>query len=693
MIIYGMSDGVCVLRLNAPPVNAVCFRFLEKLRDSLKRAAADPRAQAVVITGRPDHFSGGADVNILGQLRSRAEALRCSRAFQETFQQVEDCPKPVVAAAAGSVMGGALELAMACHFRLAAEGTRFGMPEVNLDIVPGAGGTGRLPRLVGAEAALRMLLRAETVDAEKALSLGLIDDVFPAGELEERALDWARSAPAPRKTRDEIDKVGDTPANQAAFQMAEQWLAGVRTELMAPRKVFEAVKVGLTESFEAGLDEEREGGADCLVSPAAKNKIYLFFATRGTSKLPELADVEATDVARAALVGMGSMGTGIAHALILAGIPVVVREENRSALQKGTEKIRSSLQRRVGQGKLPPARVEPMLGLLRTTTAWEDLAEADLVIESVFEDVDVKQGVLDRLESVCRPETIIATNTSMISLDLLAEKMQHPERLIGLHFFNPAHRMPLVEVIRREATPAGVLASALKLAKRLRKTPVVVRNRAGFLVNRMFAPYLQEALLVLEEGARPEAIDAALVDFGFPMGPLVLADMTGLDIAVAAHALLAREFPRIGPQAEIVCRLYDRGHLGQKTSSGIYRYEPGDFTPLPSETCNAILAEVRPEAGRPPRDFDRDEIVDRLVLRMVSEASYVLDEAVARCRSDVDAATVLGMGFPDFRGGVVKYAQDTGLDAVSARLEQLTRQCGPRYAPCRLLEGMVRAEG
>lgn len=692
MIHYSVSDGVAVLRLDAPPVNALDFEVLQDLRKLIERAAADPDVRAVVITGRPDHFSAGADVGMFRELDSRQEAVDGSKVFQETFGEVEDCPKPVVAAVAGRTMGGALELAMACHFRLAAEGSRFAMPEVHLGIVPGCGGTQRLPRLVGTEAALGMLLKGEPVDAEKAQGFGLIDEICPAKELDDRARRLALEVPGPRKTREQTGKLEDDAANRAALQAAEERVGKVRSELGAPRGILEAVRVGLEESFEAGLKQEREGGGDCMQSPATKNKVYLFFATRETSKLPELADVKPAKVAQAGLVGMGSMGAGIAQAMMIAGVPVVVRGRRESTMEKATAKIRGSFERRVKQGKLAPQRAESMMGLLRTTTSWEELSEADFVIESVFEDVELKREVLQRLESVCRPGTILATNSSTISLDVLAEKMQRPERLVGMHFFNPAHRMPLVEVIRHEGTAPEVLATTLSLARRLRKTPVVVKGRAGFLVNRMFGAYQQEAAMVLEEGARPEAIDTALLEFGFPMGPLALGDMAGMDIGVHAHGVLAEAFPRMGPQAEIIHRLYDAGHLGQKASSGFYRYEPGSFRPLPSEACGEILAKLRQGRELTPRDFDAEEIVERLVLRMVTEASYLLDEGIARCQSDLDSATVLGIGFPDFRGGVVKYAQDVGLEKVLERLEQFTQECGERYAPCRRLEQM-RPEG
>ena len=379
---------------------------------------------------------------------------------------------------------------------------------------------------------------------------------------------------------------------------------------------------------------------------------------------------------------MGTMGAGIAHALILGGIPVAVRDVAGSVLERGTAKIRASVEKRVAQGKLSADRAEAMLSLLTTTTEWEGIGEADLVVEAVVEDADVKRAVYARLEELCSDHALIASNTSTISLDVLADRMRRPERFIGLHFFSPAHRMPLVEVIRRDATPANVLATAFKLAKSIRKTPVLVRNREAFIVNRIFLPYVKEAFWLLEDGAAPGAVDAAMVAFGFPMGPLAVIDLTGVDILVLADRVMSRVFPAHGCVSPIAVRLAEQGHLGQKTGSGVYRYEKGDYTPHPSEATARVIAQVQQETGRAPREVGKDEIAQRLVLRMVNEAFWVMQEGIALRESDLDAAMVLGTGFPDFRGGVLKHARDIGLDTVLARLEELAERFGGRFAPC-----------
>ena len=680
MIRTELADGVCVLRLDAPPLNMLTFQLLEALTDALRRAVADTTVRGIVITGGPDHFSAGADVSLFDKIETAEDAVRTSQVFQRAFQGIEDLPKPVVAALAGTIVGGALELAMACHLRVAADGCRFRMPEVNLGINPGAGGTQRLPRLVGPEAALQMLLTAEAVTAQRALQLGLVDALCRNDQLVEQAAHLIDQNPRPAKTSLRMDKIQDVTVRDEAFRTAEQLVARARPEMIAPRKILDAVRVGIEQSAQAGMVCEQQAFAQCMDTLAVRNKIYLFFATSRTSKIPELADAQPMHVRRAAVIGMGTMGTGIAQTLIQAGVPVVALDQNESAVQRGRARIESSLSKRVKQGKLPPQRAVETLQLLRITSSWDDIKDADVVIESVFEDIETKKTALRRAEEMCSDDVIVATNTSTISLDRLVEGMKCPHHLVGMHFFNPAQRMPLVEIIRRESTPPEVLATVTKLAKRLRKTPVVVKNREGFLVNRVFVPYLQEAFYLLQEGASARAIDAAAVQFGFPMGPLVLIDMAGLDILVHAQRILDHALPHHGPLSSVATRLVEDGHLGQKTGSGVYRYESGDHTPLDNEVTAQIVADVQDQNGCEPREIGHSEITERLVLRMANEAFCIMREGIARCESDVDVAMVLGTGFPDFRGGILKYVEDIGLDHVLARLEDLSEQFGERFS-------------
>lgn len=640
---------------------------------AIEAANAEPDVRGIVITGADDHFSAGADVGLFRDLKTAEDARNLSRVFQQALQKVEDSAKPVIAAVAGKMMGGALELAMACHFRVCDPRTLFSMPEVNLGINPGAGGTQRLPRLIGVEAALKMLLTGKPVNAAEALKLGLVSAVSDWSDLS----DWPDR---PQKTRECTAKISDRTVNEAAFAQARKQVAGTRPELVAPAIILEAVRVGVEESFEKGLQAEQELFARCMNAPATRNKIHVFFATRDTAKTPDLGEAPARPVERVAVIGMGSMGAGIAQAVLQAGLPVVVTDENPVALERGQERIRDSFRKQVEQGRMTPEKLEATLARLSSSREPGEIAKADLIIEAVFEDVGVKQGVLGAVERLASEQTVIASNTSTISLDLLAAPLRHPERLVGLHFFNPAHRMPLVEVIRRESTAPGAVATAIRFAKAIRKTPVLVRNREGFIVNRIFVPYLAEAFRLLEEGAAPEAIDQAMLAFGFPMGPITLTDMAGMDILFHTANLLHRAFPRHGAAPQSTALLVERGYLGQKRGAGVFLYAEGDRTARPNPALAEVLASVR--QGRPARAFSPEEITQRLVMRMVAEAFDVLEEGIAQRESDIDAAMVLGTGFPDFRGGVMKYARDRGLKNVLDELEILTNQNGARFAPC-----------
>ncbi len=681
MVNTEIIDGVCVVRLDAPPLNTITLDMLSSLGQTLRHASQDAAVQGIVIAGDATQFSAGADIHLFQQVAHSEDAVRLSQVFQQAFQELEDCVKPVVAALAGTVVGGALELAMACHFRVAESNSRFVMPEVRLGILPGAGGTQRLPRLVGPAAALRMLLTAETIDAGRAKSLGLVDEVCPGEQLIRQACEFALAATTLRRTGQLRAKIEDPAVQEAAIREAIQLVDAARPELIAPRKIVEAVKAGWEESFSAGLSREQHGFDECMQSLATRNKIYLFFATRETSKIAELSSRQTSPLTQAAVIGMGSMGTDIALALILSGVRAMVLDQSEPALIKGTDRIRESIHSQVARGRLAPARAEQALTLLTTTTRWDDIPQADLVIESVFEDADVKRSVIGQLDDVCSGGTVLATNTSTIPLDELTTAMRHPERLIGMHFFNPAHRMPLLEIVRREATPLEILATAIRWSKTLGKTPVLVASRPGFLVNRLFVPYVQEAFELLEEGAEAATIDRVAVDFGFPMGPLALMDMTGLDILTLSQRVLASALPRHGSLSPIATCLVERGQLGQKTGAGVYRYQSGSFTPLECDATMELIADVQRRRGRTAREIEPQEIQERLVLRMVGEAFHALEEGVARCPSDVDVATVLGVGFPDFRGGVLKYARDLGLPLVHGRLDILAERFGERFSP------------
>ncbi len=694
MIDYEISRRLCVLRFNRPPLNTIDQALLGALREAIARAENDSAADALVLIGSAEHFSAGADIHIFETIHSEAEARALSQEFQQAFGRIEECSKPVVAGLAGRVMGGALELALACHLRVAARDAQLSLPEVRLGILPGAGGTQRLPRIIGPAKALEAMLTGRPIGAAEAQRLGLVDAVCPGEELIDGARRLLQSGQPARRSRDRTERLGAGDLESAIAQ-AEATVRTLPPELLAPRRIIACLSAGARGSFNAGLSAEREAFAECVLSPAAQNRFYAFFATRQTGKLPELAGVETREIDQAAVVGMGSMGTGIAQALAAAGVSVTVFDQDPAATERGLGRIRQSLERRVADGKMAAAQAEAALARIAPAGEFAALGAADLVIESVFELLEVKRAVLRQIEAVCGDETILATNTSTLSLDALAEGLRIGERLIGMHFFNPAHSMPLVEVVRRKGTSQRVAATTLRFAKRLGKTPIVVNNREGFLVNRVFVPYLAEAFSLLEEGASPRQIDSAMVQFGFPMGPLTLSDMTGIDIVVHAHRELQKAFPYHGPLSQVAHRLVALGRTGQKGGAGVYRYEPGSRTALDDGVLGAAVADVqRSKTGAGPNGFkpplSAGELTRRLVGRMIAEAFRVLEENVARSEADLDAAMILGTGFPDYRGGIVRYARSRGLDTVCAELENLTETCSERFAPSRYLRTLAR---
>lgn len=723
MIELTVANRLAVVRLNRPPAHLLDRPLLDRLSSILDQAMADDRIDLVLLRGDDRLFSGGADVELFHGIRSPADAVALSTCFQNAFQQIEDSPKPVVAALAGHVLGGALELAMACHARIAAPQTRFSMPEVHLGINPGAGGTVRLPRLIGLQPALEMLLTGAAIDAQTALDRGLIDVIAEPHQwlaaAESQFSTCAARAPsevragdrlANRRTSRRDDRLGSAAERQTAWRWADDVVARCRPELIAPREILETVRLSVEESSATGFRAEGVAFARCMATAATQDKIYLFMARKAADKSPRIAPAATvavfpqTDAARrpqsdttahpksnaaallsppirrAAVVGLGTMGAGIVQALAEAGIDVVGIDPSAAAVAAARTRIEQSWQRRRTQGKLDPQKHEEVASRLRLTVAVEPDSSCDLLIEAVVEDPTLKREVLARGEAAVTPEGVVATNTSTINLDDLAPALKRPAHFVGMHFFHPAQSMPLVEVIPHAGTTAAVSAAAVALVKRLKKTPIVAANREGFVVNRLFIPYLKEAFWLLHEGATAEQIDRAMTDFGFAMGPLQLIDMSGLDILMKTDAVMRRAFPYHGPLPPVAARLVEHGLLGQKTNAGVYRYEPGDRTPRPNRAAEEIIAAVRREH---PRDaaVAAGDIADRMVLRLVVEAYRALDEQLVGRPRDLDVAMVLGTGLADFRGGPLRYAHRRGLKDVFARLSSFERLHGARFAP------------
>lgn len=690
MIDYSVGGGVAYIRLDNPPLNVLSYGLLDELTASIVRANDDTKIKGCILYGSESHFTAGADVSIFRNLVTEEEAIAVSKRFQDAFMKIEESVKPIVAAVAGSVMGGALECALSAHFRVCTTTTRFSLPEVNLGILPGAGGTQRLPRITGTAPALQMLLSGKPVSARQALEYGIVDSVCSSSELLDKAAEMIAAEKPIIRTSRRTDNIPDHEADTVAFSDAENVLRKTPPELIARRTIIDAVKTGIEESFEAGCRKERTGFAACMATNATRNKIDLFFATRATGRIAAYADCKAATISTAAVIGMGSMGSGIAQAFAAAGKKVIVLDTNRDNTEKGVSSIADSMARKINRGSLTREKADRLLGNLFIADDWSDLASADLVIEAVFEDVALKQSILKNIEDATPVQTVIASNTSTIDFDILAQPLTHPERLIGLHFFNPAHSMPLVEVIKRDETAPEVVAAALKFSGDIRKSAVLVKNSVGFVVNRLFIPYAIEAYQLLEEGADPFAVDAAMTAFGFPMGPLAIIDMTGIDILAFTDKQMHTAFPLHIPLTEIAHNLINEGMVGQKCGCGVYRYENGNRKPLPNERTVQLVKIFAEKEKKTLHDFSSEEITERLVFRLIAEGFRVVEEKIAQNERDIDVAMVLGIGFPDFRGGVLRYARDYGLKEVSDRLSKLASRHGGRYSPCTYLQSIIQ---
>jgi 3-hydroxyacyl-CoA dehydrogenase len=680
---------VAVITVDNPPVNALSPGVPEGIQGALARANADAAVRGIVLIGAGRTFIAGADIKEFGKVtsgrRERGEGLA------PLLRALEDSPKPVVCAIHGTALGGGLEVAMACHYRVAVPSAQVGQPEVKLGLIPGAGGTQRLPRLAGVAKALEMCTQGRPVGAADALRHGIVDALVEA-DLLEGALGFLRARLAaggthPR-TRDRDLKLGRGQEYGPVFAAAR----AAAPALLAPRKAIDAVEAATRLPFDEGLAVEAALFRDCLYSDQSKALIHLFFAERAASRLPgRPRDLPVLPVRRAAVVGAGTMGSGIAMAYANAGIPVVLRDADRAALDRAVAHLAASYASAVQRGRLTPHEAEERRARIRPVGGWDGFAEADVVVEAVFEAMDVKKEVFAELGRVCRPDAILATNTSYLDVDEIASATAGPPRVIGHHFFAPANVMRLLEVVPGRASTPAVIASSMALARRLGKVGVLAGNGRGFIGNRMYALYQRESQLLVEEGAAIAAVDAALRAFGMAMGPLETGDLSGLDVGWRIRKAF-RHLEPPGTRPLLADRLSELGRLGQKTGGGWYRYEAGARTPLPDPAVEEIVAAWAREAGIRQHDVPSEEIVDRAVWALVNEGARILEDGIALRAGDIDVVYVSGYGFPAHRGGPMWHADTVGLPRVLERVRQFQRAHGDRWRPAPLLERLA-AEG
>jgi 3-hydroxyacyl-CoA dehydrogenase len=679
-------DGeVALVIAHNPPVNTITAEVRAGLRAALEQILAMRGVTAVVLLCEGSTFFSGADIAEFSGPPKEEE-------YRTLFNSYEDLTIPVIAAMHGTVLGGGLEIALACHYRVASPASRFGMPEVTLGIIPGAGGTQRMPRLIGAQQALDLILSARPIDVIQARALGCIDEVV-AGDLRAGAVSYTRGLLAagkgPRRTSAlDVDPSTATPAIFAAMaQRARELYPNRNAGLVAVA----AVRAAASLPFHAGLEYEAERVNECKQSEECKGAVHAFFAERETRRIPGVSkDASSREIKSAGIVGAGTMGGGIAICFASAGIPVTLLDASPEALQRGIANIERTYQSMVERGRLTAHDRDQRLGLIRTSLAYDDLSEADVIIEAVFEDMALKRGIFASLDSVAKPGAVLATNTSTLDIGELAAATRRPEDVIGMHFFSPANVMPLLEVVRTDSTSPSTIRTVMDLAKPLRKTPVLAKVCYGFIGNRMMEGYAREAQRIVLEGATPRQVDSALEEWGMAMGILGVFDMAGIDVGVNVHKANAAQYPPDPTYYQADFALYEAGRLGQKSGKGYYRYEPGSRTRIDDPEALAIFAARAQQLGIEQRAHDKQEIVERCLYPLLNEGLRILDEGIALRASDIDVVWTAGYGFPRYRGGPMFYADTIGLRTLLDGMRKYRRHFGPmHWQPAPLLVQLV----
>ncbi len=692
---YQITDGVAVLTIDNPPVNALGQGVWEAIDEAVARAGTDHSAHAIVLIGAGSTFVAGADINVFKTLKTREQSLERSARTHALLRRLEDVGKPLVAAIHGNALGGGLELAMSCHYRVAVADAKVGQPEVLLGIIPGAGGTQRLPRLCGAELAITMCIDGKPIAAAKAKAAGILDAIVD-GDLTHGAIAFAKARAAAREVR----KTRDLPFSHEAQQHGLEACAKARKTLPrgqpAPVAVVDAIEAGLAHGFDAGSLRERERFADCVVSTESKALRHLFFAEREAAKVPGITkETPVLDIRRAAVIGAGTMGGGIAMSYASSGIPVLLKEVDQAALDRGLATIRKNYESSVAKGRLSRDAYEKTMALITPTTSYDGFDQVDIVVEAVFENMDLKKSTFADLGKVTRPDCVLASNTSTLDIDEFAHASGRPKQVIGHHFFSPANIMKLLEIVRGRDTSPSVIATSVKLGKKIGKVPVVVGNCFGFVANRMLAYYMREAYLLLEEGASVPQIDRVLTEFGLPVGPYGMQDIAGIDVGARIRQYLASvgKTRAEGPQSEVPDRLFALGHYGQKTGAGWYKYEAGSRERIPYDLPEQLAEEAAAKRGIRRRTIDDEEILARVTTALANEGARVLEDGYAIRAGDIDVIYCYGFGFPRHRGGPMFYAESVGLQTVLSRVNEYRARFGDYWQPAPLLERLVASGG
>ncbi len=677
---YALEGEVGIITLNSPPVNALSAAVRDGIVGGMEKAVSDAGAKAIVLICEGRTFIAGADITEFGGPMKGASLFAVEDA-------IEGAPKPVIAAIHGTALGGGLEVALACHYRVAVPSAKCGLPEVALGLLPGAGGTQRLPRIVGVEKALTMVTSGQHVPARQCLDMGLVDEIVPEGELRAGAIAFARKVVAEgrplKKVRDLNDKMEAARGHPEIFADFRKANARKFRGFLAPENNIRCIEAAVNEPFEEGLKTERKLFMELMTGPQSAAQRYAFFAERQAAKVPDVPDdTPLIPINSVGILGAGTMGGGIAMNFASAGIPVTIVEVKQEALDRGLATIRKNYERTAARGGITAAEVEKRVALITGSLDMTAFEDADLIIEAVFERMDIKKDVFAKLDAICKPGAILATNTSYLNIDEIASATKRPEWVIGLHFFSPANVMRLLEVIRADHTSKSVIATAMKLAKKIGKVAVLVGVAPGFVGNRMLAQRQREAQKLVMEGAMPWDVDRVLYDFGFPMGPFAMSDLAGLDIGWVKEASKGETI------RDVLCEMDRRG---QKTGAGYYDYDDNRVA-HPSPVTEKIIKDFAAKSGVNPRQISDEEILERCVYPMINEGAKILEDGKATRASDIDVVWENGYGWPVYRGGPMFFGDQIGLDKVLAKMTSFQAQMGDAFKPAALLDKLV-AEG
>ncbi len=682
------DNDIAVITINNPPVNALSPGVPEGISEAIEQINQDPDVKAAVLIGGGRTFVAGADIKEFGKITSGK--TQRGVAFLPLLLRIEDCRKPVVMAIHGTAFGGGLELAMSGHYRVAAAGAQVGQPEVKLGLIPGAGGTQRLPRLAGVAKAVEMCVDGNPIKVPDALKFGIVDRLIE-GDLLTGAVSFASeiaAKPAP-KTRERREKLGTPEQNAPIFSAARETARKKQRGLIAPLAAIDAVEAATTLPFEEGCEAERKLFTECLFSDQSKALIHVFFGEREVAKIPDIPkDTPLIPVNTAAVVGAGTMGGGITMTLVNAGIPVILRETDQAALDRGLATIQKNYANSVKRGRFTQQFVDERLKLIKPTLTYDGFESVDMVIEAVFEGMALKKQVFGELDRVCKPGAILASNTSTLNIDEIASATKRPQAVIGTHFFSPANVMRLLEIVRGKATGKDVIATCMQLSRKIGKVGVLVGNCRGFVGNRMFGPYRREAQFLVEEGASVEAVDKALYNYGMAMGPLATGDLAGLDVGWRIRKEY-RHLEKPGVRQPIAeDRLCEMGRYGQKTGAGWYKYD-AERRAIPDPEVAELVRKWTAEAGIKQRQINAEEIVDRCIYALVNEGARILQEGYALRAVDIDIIYLNGYGYPAHRGGPMWYADTVGLKKVYERVREFQQQHGEPWEPAPLLKKLA----